>query len=421
MSFAEKWNGVVMRMNGIRNRPSAPQHKKPGHLGWIWLVFLMAAGVCAFADGKPNEEKDSSIGFKIHEKQEPTPAQTPTPQQAPKKAPLPKPERYDVAIQLTNGKVFEADCWGQGIVNAKGEFLMEYNKEHLNTLLRLYLNSWEVSDSKKPHFDGKAVRLTRPRKGSYYSSERIGPIVKDTYYNKNGEVVWVYTSDGSKDALLEDVEKAGVSSKKYMNVNQFLIQKYGINLQTTVDPKNKRIVFKIPEARLISAKYKTAVQLKNGNVIETSVGGYTAMDAAVNGKGELLIPYERSSTRQLALIVGLYLGSWAALEQNSSGNLRELNERSYYHEESIRGSYPLQQKHKYYNQNKETVWSYLWFEGHDNPEKNTDALFEKINPEKAYLNLSQFLLQKYGIGLKFTFEKNKKHPLSYPLIVFEAP
>ncbi|MCL1919366.1 MAG: hypothetical protein FWG14_13915 [Peptococcaceae bacterium] len=168
---------------------------------------------------------------------------------------------YKIAVESKNGELFETNIRMLGAVNKKGEFLLQYSASSLAYFVELYFDPWTVSDVDNPYFAGKIERVNT---SSYYFSETIYDSVnssyqRDTYYNQNGETVWSYQYTNpakSKDKLFQNVivsnrvingSETTSNLEKYINVNQFLIQKYNINPQTTFDKKNKMVIFKVPE------------------------------------------------------------------------------------------------------------------------------------------------------------------------------
>ncbi|MCL1918447.1 MAG: hypothetical protein FWG14_09055 [Peptococcaceae bacterium] len=164
---------------------------------------------------------------------------------------FPQSGSYKIVVESENGDVYETDLRGKGAINRKGEFLLRYNASELASFVGLYLDSWVVSDVDNPYFVGKI----KVNKSSYYSSNTIynsanSSYQKDIYYDHNGEIVWSYEYTDpvkSKDPLFQTVNEVvplydgatGGNFYKYINVNQFLIQIYGIDVQTVYDRTNK--------------------------------------------------------------------------------------------------------------------------------------------------------------------------------------
>jgi len=178
---------------------------------------------------------------------------------------MPQSQFYTIAVELDNGELFETTFLGSvGAINRKGEFLMEYNASKLAEHVGLYLGNepWSISKSDNPYFKGKIQGGVPGTEGSsWFSSKTVyGSInsshIEDTFYNLSKEVVWIYNSNSQEGDLFQRVMKrtkvpggeSPVDYVKYINVNKFLAQNYGISVDMRYDKENQLIVFKVPKS-----------------------------------------------------------------------------------------------------------------------------------------------------------------------------
>jgi hypothetical protein len=191
---------------------------------------------------------------------------------------FPRVTSFHAAVELENGEIYENySLISMGAVNKKGELLLFYDGQNLAKYISLYLdpyydtrgkggyistsNEWIITEANNPHYNGTIV--SAPHNTNYFKSEKnfnsmTDISTNDIYYNQNGEIVWsyVYESllDKPKDKLFERVmrrtSRSGGSRSFFIyciNVNQFLQQKYNIDMKMIVDKKNRLIIFSVPK------------------------------------------------------------------------------------------------------------------------------------------------------------------------------
>ena len=188
---------------------------------------------------------------------------------------LPQSNYYTVAVKLQSGELLQMPyVSGMGAVNKKGEFLIDYNANNLAAYISFYYgayydareeevwivhpDSWVVTEAENPYYSGRIISMN-PMTETLYSSQIVYDSVnsyhyEDEFYNPEGKTMWSYNSMAKKDKLFQTViettsfqGETTADFTSYLNVNQFLMQEYGIEVKTECDKKSRLVVFVVPQ------------------------------------------------------------------------------------------------------------------------------------------------------------------------------